>query len=870
VSPGFSFRLGLWLLSRLVKRRGNDGLYGDIEELYRLRIENKGRRNADVWIWRQILGTIRHAILDFFYWRYVMFASYFKIMLRNFNRQKLYGLINMAGLAVGLTGCILIILFIRYELSFDRFHENADEIYRVVQRNPGQVYQGTDWYNNTPGPLKAALAADFPEIVRSTRVLSMWKPRIMNRGLLQREDRFFVVDPEFLEMFTFPLAAGDPRTALSEPFALVLTEDAAKRYFGWQDPLGQVLNVDGLHDFKITGIVRNPPASSHFHFDFLASFPSWSAMRPKRFVESWGYSPYKTYIQLPHGRKPADLDAKLPAFARRHQAGGTSSEWHLQAMTGIHLYGRLNGELEANGDIRSIYLTAAIGFFIMIIAGLNYMNLATARSARRAKEIGVRKVVGAERSHLVRQFLGESIAFTLIAGGLSLFLVRLFLPGFSALVARPLTFGLVGQAGSLALIAAAVLITGLAAGSYPALYLSSIRPVGVLKGAFRSDPKKSKGFRRTLVIAQFVISIALIACTMIVRLQLRFMKEKDLGYAQDRIVTFEVRDPAVQRNPLPLRDALNRSSRISGAAFSSELPVQILGKNDAFWEGKSARDDLSIYVLGVDENFLDFYGIKLLHGRMFGRESAADAENAFLLNQAAVNALGWKDPLGKRFGIDPAMKNTVIGVVDDFNFSPLNSKIEPLAIHLLHPTLVGFGDANYGSIKIEANDIPGSLAVIEKTMKSVSPAYPFSYSFLDKRIEAMYAAEYKLGRILGVFTGIALFIACLGLFGLASFIAEQRTKEIGIRRILGASMAGIVTLLNREFLIWIGAAGMLACPVAYAVMQLWIRKFAYRAPITAGIFLGAVISALAVALATVSLQTWRAARRNPSNNLRYE
>jgi len=795
-----------------------------------------------------------------------MLKNYLLVTLRNMRKHKTYSVINLAGLVIGLTSCVLILLFVRYEQSYDRFHKNADDIYRVLRKEPGANTQGSNLYNLNPAPLKKALTDEFPEIIRSARIISLWRPSIKDRNGLRSESRVFLADPEFLEMFTFPLAAGDPRTALNDPFSVLLTEDAARKYFGRENPVGRTVSIDDKYDFKITGVLKNLPKNSHISFDFLASFQSWPAMNP-RFADFWYWYYTQTYIQLAPETPPAGLSAKLPSFSKAKMANSPmwkTTEFLIQPLTDIHLRGQANFEIEANGDIRYIRLLEAVGALIMLIACLNYMNLATARASQRAKEIGIRKVVGAVRAHLIPQLLGESVIFTLLALGCSVVIAHQLLPAFRVFTGREIPFGLLGQTGTLGILAAVTIVVGLLSGSYPAFFLSSLHPVRILKGKLLLRSRKNLGLRQSLVVSQFVISIALAACTLIVSSQLRLIRTKNLGFTTEHIVTVDLEDGTLQKNPEPFRFALSRLAGVSDVAFSSTLPDSNVNWIFAYWEGKTDPGHFLISQNFIDENYLRMSGIKLAQGRNFSRQIATDAKTAYILNQAAVRAIGWTDPVGKNFYVDGADKRgVVIGVVENFNFQSLHKDIGPLAIQFdMEP--------RYASIKIRAGRTSETIAAVENIFKTFSPAYPFSYRFLDERINALYRSERKMAGSLNGLTIIALFVAGLGLFGLASFTTDQRMKEIGIRKVLGSTEAGIVRLLNMEYARWIIAAGFIAWPIAYFAIQTWMRSFAYRAPITVGVFLGAEAVALLLAAATVSLQAIKASRVDPVVILKHE
>jgi putative ABC transport system permease protein len=831
-----------------------------------------------IWI-RKFFVVWMSFVFDSLVWRIIMFRNYLKITLRNIQKHKMFSLINIAGLALGLTFAILIIIFVRYEFSYDRFHKNAENIYRVISKNP-EAWAGSQWWNATAGVLKSTLLDNCPEVKKAAR-LCLWKGIINLRGLFSSdgfssfESNLYMVDPEFLEIFSFPLVAGDPQTALNEPFSILLTQDTAEKYFGRENPVGRVINADNSYDYTVTGVLKNVPENSHVKFDFLISFATIYAFPEGKegHVEEWNSQNYVTYLQLTEGAKPEDVEARLPGLIKKYRGERFENSYHLQAMTRIHLHSRINLDLETNSDIRYVYLFLAIAFFILLIACFNYMNLSTARSAARLKEVGIRKVVGADRRQLIRQFMGESLLFAVLALILSLLLVNLLLPLFGRFVERDLHFRLLSENGVLiVLIIAVTLAVGAVAGTYPAFFLSAFKPVNIIKGAFKSGSKGPFRIRSLLVIFQFAISIMLIVCTFIIYSQLDYIKNRDLGFRQDHIVALRIQDDYLRGHFEPLERELLQHPRILDVTVSDDLPCAIRGGGGGDWEGKKSEDSyLSLYNTFVGYGYLDFYGLKLTAGRNFSRSRPTD-KNAYILNETAVKTIGWDNPLGKKFRHWKDW-GTVIGVVQDFHFFHLHQKIDSVVISLVYEGdeeyLLKYARTNYLSIKISSEDVNGTLAFVEKTYKKHTE-YPFDFTFLDERIDSMYRSEQRLGKSFIAFSLMAVSIACLGLFGLASFTAEQKTKEIGIRRILGASIPAMVVLLIRIFLRWLLFSSLIACPIAYYAMNRWMYNFAYRAEIPLWIFLAAPVLAALTALLTVGFQSVKAAVANPADCLRYE
>ncbi len=862
-------RFSQWLIKKIFKDEGETKL-GDFIEIYSTLAEERGHLQARFRFWGYLIRSIPEYFKDSLCMGGTMFKNYLKIAFRNIKRHKGYSFINIAGLSVGLTCCILILLYVKYELSYDKYHENADNIYRVVMKQPGNVYMGNEWFNVGPGGLKSTLMEEYPEVVYSTRAKRNEGDIYYNNSLFEERTIFFI-DPGFLKIFSFPLISGDPETVVKDPFSMLITQRIAKKYFGNEDPVGKIINVDKNYDFKVTGILKNCPKNSHFRFDILASFNSlYSIIRGgKNFIETWnrGNSVWNTYIQLTENYNARDLESKFPAMVKKYRGENSKGEFHLQPLISIHLHSNINGEIEANGDIRYIYLFSAIAFFIMLIACLNYMNLATARAASRFKEIGIRKVIGAGRRQLIRQFLGESMIFTIAALLISLILVSLLLPSFGSFINKNLEFNFYSDHLLLLYLICVALIVGLISGSYPALFMSALKPVNVIKGSMTTGSvrKRSSAFRNSLVVVQFVISIVMIISTLTVYRQLNFIKNSNLGFTKNHIITGYLHDRNLRENLEPFKNYLSQYPQILDVYVNGDLPLTILSHNYAEWEGLTEGETGPLTYIGfVNYNFLDFFNIELIKGRNFSKEFTTDASQAIILNETAARATGWENPIGKKFSVYGY--GIVIGVFKDFHNTSLHLKVEPMALRL---TESNNSSGNF-AIKISSYDIPRTLAFIESNFKKYFPGYAFNYSFLDEKIDRMYRSEQRLGQIFNYFTLIAIFISCLGLFGLASFTTEQRTREIGIRKVLGAPISGIIMLISREFVKWVLAANVLAIPIAYIAMNKWLHIFAYRTHIGIWTFVISVTMALMIALISVSYQSVKAAAANPVDSLRYE
>jgi putative ABC transport system permease protein len=786
-----------------------------------------------------------------------MFRNYLKIAFRVLRRYKAYSFINIIGLAIGMATCLLLFLWVQNELSYDRYHEKAERIYRAFLQweTEGQV----DRFARTPAPLGPALVNEFPDVEKAVRFG-------MNRFLISYENKrfyedVFFADPEVFDVFTFPLIKGDPKAVLREPHSIIISEEIKDKYFGEEDPIGKIINLDEFRDFKITGVFKIIPPNSHFRFNFLGCFRDYAA----RHFDQWGMSNYWTYVLTSKNFNQDKFKEKLPDFVEKYRGKEVRYKYKvtypLQSLTSIHLHSDLRGEIEPNSDIETIYIFSAVAFFILLIACLNYINLSTARYASRAREVGLRKVVGASRRQLINQFLGESLLLSFVGLLLAVALAELFLPLFNSLSGKRLTIDYLGNFILLPGLVIIVLFVGLTAGSLPAFYLSALQPVKALKGMLKAGSRVS-WLRRSLVVSQFAISIIFIFCTITISNQLSYIRNKKLGFNKEHLVNIPIYDKDALQRYGTIKNEFLKNPRISGVSASSYFPGKVSGYQNYWYEGMSDRENPMISWIPVDHDFLPTFGIELVSGRNFSRDFPSDVKGAYILNESAVKEIGWDSPLGKQFKI--IEKGTVVGVVKDFHFKSLHQEIEPLVLYLCPEYF------EYFSVRISPEAIPQTLAFLKDKWQELVPNQLFQYSFLDEDFDNLYKAEMRLEKIFGIVTSLAIFIACLGLFGLAAFSAEQRTKEIGVRKVLGASVTGIIILLSREFTRWVLVANIIAWPLAYYAMSRWLQNFAYRISVGFWVFLLAAALAFMIALLTVSYQAIKAAIASPVESLRYE
>jgi len=801
-----------------------------------------------------------------------MFRNYFKITWRNFIRHKGFSFINISGLAVGMACCILIMMYVAEEFSYDTFHVNGPRIFRA--NTISSIGTNTRSYCVVPAVFGEGVAASIPEIEYATRVMGTVRFRYQNQE--HEVSNLDFVDPAFVNIFSYEFVAGDPGTALDKPDSLIITEEIASRIFGERDPLGEILapavdNAD-VNPFQITGVVKNIPKNSHVQFDALANINGFQYMTNSEEPPAFLLDPYfcrlETFFLMRKDFDFMETEEKIDKVAQEkwgeiYKKRGTTREFFLLNIQDIHLRSPNEDERVPAGDIQNVYLFSAIAFLVLMIACFNFINLSTARSANRATEIGIRKVIGSQRSQLVKQFLFESILISLVALGIGVVLVLLFLPSFNDLVAKEMAISGLLRLNVLAGILGVVVLTGFVAGSFPAFILSAFDPIKVLKGKLRSASKNIV-LRKTLVVFQFSISVFMIVGVITVIRQLDYIKNTSLGFHKERM--------AVITSPGDKRDVLRQKILQNPGVESVSFSINVPGVFIAYMPFNPSPEDtqkeaLRAFQMITDYDFLRTYDLEIKWGRNFSREFATDAEDAVIINEKTADLLGWgEDAIGKKLYnvADNNRERTVIGVVKDFHLTSLKQEISPLVLQL-EPELFRFV-----SVKLNPGSIPQTLTFLEDVFREVQPDREFSYYFIDDAFRQMYPEEEKVGQIYLTFGLLAIFVASLGLFGLSSFAAAQRTKEIGVRKVLGASIREIVIMLSKEFTGLILLANFLAWPLAYFVMHGWLRSFAYRIGVTWDIFLVSGLLAMAIGLLTISYQSIKAAVSNPANSLRYE
>jgi putative ABC transport system permease protein len=799
-----------------------------------------------------------------------MLKNLLKIAVRNILKDKTYSGINILGLTIGITCSLFLFLYILHELSYDRYHANAENIYRVISnvKEPDDAFT----WSFVQAPLGEELRDNYPEVKNAVRFFRTPRTEYKNGDKKFFEEEFFRTDSTVFDMFTYEFIDGDPATALDAPSTVVLTESIAIKYFGSaKAAMGEALQNQQDEQIKVTGVIKDVPTNSHFRFDGLLSRPNTPLNQ-----FSWGNFGVFTYIQLPSGYDLSKMEASLDKVVKEKvnpifEQYNIKVKYGLQRITDIHLHSKIADEAEEGGDISYIYIFGAIAVFMLIIACINYMNLATARSANRAKEVGVRKVMGSLRKQLIVQFITESLVITFVSLVVSIGLVYALLPGFNTLANKQLPFSYVMQPPVILSLLAVVVFTGVVGGSYPAFYLSGFSPVSVLKGKL-STKGGTVMFRRVLVVMQFAISIFMLISTLIVFDQLTFMRNKDLGFDKERVVRLNLAGRELQSKATVLADRLKQSSSVAGVGMATASPGQNIGKQLFKVEDNDGKmTDRGVDLYTADFDFVKAMGMEIVQGRDFSRDVASDTTYAVLVNEAMVKRMGWINPLGKKYVIEndgPNNQNIekrVVGVVKDYHQNSLYDVIEPLMIVL---------DKNFRFVFVRTaeGDVTKSLASIENVWKEVYPTQPFEYQFLDSDFNSQYRADEKRSQIFTSFSILTVIIACLGLLGLAAFTTEQRTKEIGVRKVIGASVQSLVFLVSKEFFVLVGIGMVLAFPAAWYFTSNWLQNFAYRIELSSEwlTFIVSAMLAFAITLSTVGYHVIRAASANPVKSLRDE
>lgn len=865
----------IWFLRSYCRDEFREEIEGDAFELFETRLETIGLRKARLlFIWD---------VFRFFRWSNIkklnkvqlnsidMYKNYIKIAWRGLVRSKLYSIINIAGMAVAMAVFMLIFLYVTRETSYDRYNDKSDQIHRVVSNLtvPGSYFE----FALTPPNLGPSFVRDFPEVLSQVRLTE-------SGGTLHYGEKSFAensivyTDQTFFEFFDIPLLQGNPATALTAPFSLILTESAAAKYFEGENPIGKIITMDGVEEpFSVTGVIADVPENTHFNFGMLMSMSTRKAQGSLKDEGQWFHVEYYTYLLFPEGYDPRQLESKLPDFIERN-IGDTqrkvkqSYEFEFQKLTDIHLRSHRDAEVGTNGDIQYVYIFSIIALFIVLIACVNFMNLSTSRASQRAKEIGIRKVVGALRRQLIAQFLTESIVISLLSFGLAFLLVLWALPSFNNLIEQEFLFAHLFEGSYALLWPALMLFIGLLAGFYPALILSGFSPISVLKSANASSQSNSL-LRKGLVVFQLVISTILIIGTLVINAQLKNMQNQNLGFDQDQLVLMNYAgSSAVIDNMEAIRTELKRNPGVSNVSFSSSGPAMSFGNWYTEYETVGGEiQNASLFGYLVDHDFLETYGLELIAGRGFDRSFETDMDEAFVINEQVLKEMGLTSPvdaIGKKFS-QFGKDGKVIGVVRDFNFRPLYSAIEPLVIHLTDPNFYSFI-----SIRLNAGSDVSVLAELEEVWSGMVEAVPFEVSFMNEALNQEYFAEVRTQKILGSFSSLAIFIAALGLFALSTLSADQQRKNISIRKILGAREMDIAYRFSSGFFKLAMVSLFISIPIAYFVSESWLTNFSYRIGFDPVIFiLGGAITT-AITLLTVSFQSFRITRLNPAQNLRSE
>jgi putative ABC transport system permease protein len=809
-----------------------------------------------------------------------MISNYLKIAMRNLLKYRFISSINLFGLTIGLTCCLLITTYILNELSYDKYNVKANRIYRVTRTFLDQNGIVSLKLSTIAPAFGYYLPGDFPQIEKMTRLYPNDATPVKYKEKIFNEKETFYADENLFDVFTIKVLQGNPKTALYDPYSVMLTEELARKYFGDEDPMNKTIRLSNQYDFKVTGIYKAFPANAHMHPAMLLSFNTLkdsAVYGEKNLQTSFGNNSFFTYLLMKENFSPKSMISKFPAFLDNRitsknyggQQPSKRTSLDLQKLTDIHLYSHTDYEAEPNGDMSRVYIFSAIALFILLIACINYMNLSTARSALRAREIGIRKVIGARRKELIYQFLGESVLICWVAIILAGVFTYFSLPWLNKVSGQELSVGLLLQTKIIVPLLLTPFVVGILSGLYPALFLSSFQPIKTLKGLFKAGGG-SISFRKVLVVTQFSISIILIITTVIVFQQLHYIQNKSLGYDKERIITMTY-STEISKQYDAFRTELLQNTAFKNVTRSSRIPTGRLLDNmgASILSGDSLKPVATdIKMVNCDQDFVSTFGIPMVSGRFFSRDYGTDTAS-FVINESTVKALGWKDnaaAVGKDFKYGN-QQGHIIGVINDFNFESMHQAIGPMVLIMVPPSQ---GFYNNVSIKIAGNNTAAAVAYMEKSWKKYFPETPVDYTFLDENFDKLYKSEQKQATLFTVFACIAIFIACLGLFGLSAFAISQRIKEIGIRKVLGADVSTIVGLLSKDFLILVGIAALVAFPVAWYAMNNWLKDFAYRVNIQWWVFIVAGVVAALIAFVTVSFQAIKAAVTNPIKSLRTE
>lgn len=788
-----------------------------------------------------------------------MFQNYFKTAIRNLIRNKVFSTINIVGLALGMTCSLLIFLWVQDERSYDNFHANSDQLYKVIIHDKNKDGSISGSMDATPGILADALKKEIPEITYAATV--GWEnDQLFAVGNKVSREKGRAVGEDFFQMFSFPLSQGDTKTALSTKDKIVLSQNLAEKYFGKENPIGKIVRIDDKRDFIVSAIAKNVPENSSIRFDFVIQVKTLFEDNPWM-IAGWDHFGPATYVMLHKNVSAEKVNAKISSFLSMHDKKDDDKSMSFQLYKDNYLYSRFTKGVADGGRIEYVRLFSIIAIFILLIACINFMNLATARSVKRAKEVGIRKVVGAAKSMLIKQFMGEAMLTTFIAVIVAIILAMICMPLFNTFTQKKLAVPISDPSFIITVIGFTI-VTGFIAGSHPALFMSSLSPIKVLKGALRFKPGAAS-FRKGLVIFQFTLSIILIICTIIVYRQMNYVQTKNLGLDRENVIYLPL-EGSLAKNSITYKNEIIQSGNIENVAFCSNPPTNAgMWSQNISWEGKAPNDKTGFVEMDANYDFIKTMKIQLNEGRDFSPAFGEDSSN-YLVNETAVKIMKMKNPIGQTFS-HQGKKGKIIGVMKDFHMFSLHDPIAPVFIEFQSQF-----DAGIAIVRTKAGKTKATLSTLEAVSKKINPTYPFDFIFADDLFNQQYKSEMLVGTLANIFASLAIFISCLGLFGLAMFMAEQRTKEISIRKVVGASIASIVTLLSKEFVQLVMVAFIIAAPISWWAMHKWLNDFAYRVDINWWIFILAGFIALLIALITISFNAIKAAVANPVKSLRTE
>lgn len=861
-NPGFR------ILKYTISKDISYSALGDFEEIYKHILTEKGNIKAFIWLWIQVIKSLPPFVFDKTYWSMVMFKSYLKTALRNLRKYKLYSVINITGLTVGLVCVILILLYTRFEFSFDSYHDDYRRIFRIVS---GESV-------NSLYILKTKILEEIPGVENSfcVRNMDIFRASFFTyKNIRFYEEKFFLADPEIFKIFKYTFIYGDPENCMGNPGSVVLTETTAKKYFGDEYPIGKILNYENRLPFTVTAVIRDIPVNSHFIFDVIASTDAKKYISGRDDRNSWNSWNYRTYLKLDKGTDISNVENRInDIYLQTMTNEDKEKSLFLQSVKDIHLYSNLRGEIGENGNIKSVCFYSAVGLIILMIACINFINLASAHSIKRCREVGIRKVLGANRSQLVKQFLGESLIYSFIALSPALVLAAYLLPIFNNLAQTNINLNQLLDFNIWFYLLCIPLIIGIISGSYPAIFTSAFQPVNSIKGEAVSRTRKFS-LRNILVFIQFAVSIVFICFTLIILNQLDFIKNTNLGIDPKNIINIPLSEEMCKKHSL-IKNEILKSPLISSVTCSNFLTSKrSIGHQGMEWEDMDENENNSMFWIRVDYDFIKTFNVELLQGRDFSKNISSDAGGgAYILNESAVRRIGWDNPIGKKFRMRSTVlpeTGKVIGVMKDFFYRSFYHKLEPLMIYIdpEGPDTFDFLKSFY-SIKYTGLNVPAALNHIRNSIEKVIPGQPFEYFFFEDDYKKVYASEEKTMQQFRIFGIIAILLASMGLFGITAFTVENRTKEIGIRKVFGASISNIVFLFSGGFMKILLMANIITIPLIIFYMNKWLQNFAYRINITIWFFVGTAVLTIIIAFITISLRTVKAALSNPVDTLRYE